>query len=338
MSLRVGILSAAHLHVWSYAHAFSKNPRSTLAGVWDDDEERAKSFSEHVGCKSFASLQELLDECDAVVITSENSKHAELTEAAAKHGKHVLCEKPLVISEDEGARMLGAAERAGVKLMTAFPCRFSPAYTRLRDRVRNGEIGKIKGVCATNQGRCPFGWFVEKDKSGGGAMIDHVVHVTDLLRDLLGEDPASVYAQTGNNMYGKDWEDTAMLTLEFPSGVFATIDSSWSRPSSYKTWGNVNMNIVGEAGVIEMAMFNQNVDVYSNEEHFHSQAGFGTDADAAMIEEFLNAILENRSPTVTGWDGLQAARVALSGYESARLGQPVAVNSQPLLLPAGSSG
>lgn len=169
-------------------------------------------------------------------------------------------------------------------------------------------------------------------------MIDHVVHVTDLLRDLLGEDPASVYAQIGNNMYGKHWEDTAMLSLDFPSGVFATIDSSWSRPSSFKTWGNVNMNIVGESGVIEMAMFNQNLDVYSNAENFHSQAGFGTDADAAMIEEFLNAIIEDRSPTVTGWDGLQAARVALAGYESVMQGQPVPVNSQPpLLLPAGSN-
>jgi predicted dehydrogenase len=328
MPLRIGILSGAHMHAWSYLHSFSSNPRSSLAGIWDADSERSKSIHSQFGCATFDKPEALISECDAVVITSENSHHAELAMLAASAGKHILCEKPLVISEAQASQMLGAVERAGVKLMTAFPCRFAPSYLRLRERVQKGETGKIKAICGTNQGRCPFGWFVEKDKAGGGAMIDHVVHVADLMRDLIGEDPISVYAQTGNNMYGKDWEDTAMLSLDFPDNVFATIDSSWSRPASYKTWGGVTMNVVGESGVIELNIFNQNLDLFSNSSGAHSQANYGSNADAAMIEEFLDAIEEDRAPKVTGWDGLMAARVALAGYESAKTGQPAPVSSQ----------
>lgn len=156
-------------------------------------------------------------------------------------------------------------------------------------------------------------------------MIDHVVHVADLLRDLLGEEPSRVQAQIGNNVYGKEWEDTAMLTLEFPSGVFATLDSSWSRPKSYRTWGDVTMNVVGDQGVIELDMFGQEVQKFSAAAVTHQSLGFGTNLDALMVAEFFNAVREGRTPLVTGWDGLQAAKCALAGYESVKRGQPVAV-------------
>src|SRR5207237_7741980 len=162
-----------------------------------------------------------------------------------------------------------------------------------------GEIEKIEGICATNRGKCPFGWFVEKEKSGGGSMIDHVVHVADLLRVLLGEEVATVQAQTGNNMYGKEWEDTAMLTLEFPSGIFATIDSSWSRPQSFKTWGDVTMNVVGEQGVIELNMFGQEIDRYVDGQVTHTVAGYGSNLDAALIGDFVKCCLEGSEPPIT---------------------------------------
>jgi predicted dehydrogenase len=328
MPVKVGILSAAHMHVWSYLFALRDNPQSELVGLWDDDSDRRTSICKDTDAVAFDSLREILDQSDAVVITSENSRHAELALAAANAGKHILCEKPLVISEDQARQMMGAVKTNGVKLMTAFPCRFSPAFQRMKERIADGQIGAIKAICATNHGSCPFDWFVEKDKSGGGAMIDHVVHVTDLLRNLLGEDVARVQAQTGNNMYSQSWEDTAMLTLEFPSGIFATLDSSWSRPQKYKTWGDVTMKVVGEAGVIEMDMFGQAFDLYTPEGH--SLAGFGSDMDASMVGAFLRAIQDDTEPPVTGWDGLQAARVALAGYESVKAGTPVHPCSDPL--------
>jgi len=315
------------MHSWGYASGLARNPDAELIGVWDENDIRAGDFAKLQKIKAFTSAEELLYTVDAVVITSENKKHAELVELAAASGKHILCEKPLATSEEEGARILGAAKTAGVKLMTAFPCRFSPSFISLINHVKAGKVGEIKAICATNRGSCPFDWFVDSKLSGGGSMIDHTVHVADLLRVLLRCEVKTVNAQTGNNMYGQDWEDTAMLTLTFANGVVATLDSSWSRPKSYKTWGDVTMNVVGDKGTIELDMFNQQFDVYGEGAKSHTIASFGSDLDYALVSAFVDSIVRGTEPPVTGYDGLQAARVALAGYESAKKGQPVHLNA-----------
>lgn len=311
------------MHSWGYASGLARNPDAQLAGVWDENDIRGGDFAKLHKIPFFSSASELLEEVDAVVITSENKKHAELVDLAAAAGKHILCEKPLATTDEEGRRILDAADKAGIKLMTAFPCRFSPAFQSLVNHVRSGRIGEIRAVCATNRGTCPFDWFVDTSLSGGGAMIDHTVHVADLLRVLLGCEVKSVCAQIGNNMYGQAWEDTAMLTLTFENGVVATLDSSWSRPKSYKTWGDVTMNVVGDKGTIELDMFNQQFDVYGEGAKSHTVASFGSDLDHALVSAFVNSILKDEKPPVSGFDGLQAARVAFAGYESVKKGQPV---------------
>ncbi|RYG35283.1 Gfo/Idh/MocA family oxidoreductase, partial [bacterium] len=299
MPLRVGILSIAHLHVWSYVSALRSNPKSQLIGFWDSEEERAGLFAQQTGVPYIGFRDDLIDAVDAVVICSENPGHAELIEAAARAGKAVLCEKPIGVSEADFATITEAAEQ--VPVMTAFPCRFSPAYAELKARVESGAIGKIQAISATNRGRCPFGWFVEKEKSGGAAMIDHTVHVADLLLDLLGEEPSDVQAFVGNNMYSQDWEDTAIVSMRYPSGIAVTLDSSWSRPANYKTWGDVTMRVVGESGVLELDMFGQGIQHYGPKGH--QELGIVPDLDAAMVDEFLSAVIEERTPLVTAAHG-----------------------------------
>jgi predicted dehydrogenase len=301
------------MHAFGYAAAIKRHPNAELAGVWDCDSARLSKFSLQAGVKPAGSAEELFAVCDAVIVCSANKSHVEDVTLAAKAGKAVLCEKPLVTTEQEASEMRRVVSENGILVMTAFPCRYAPAYTRARERVRNGDIGAIKAICATNRGRCPFDWFVDTAQSGGGAMIDHTVHVADLFRDLLGEEPSSVVAQIGSNMHGQDWEDTAMLTLEFPSGVFASLDSSWSRPQSYKTWGDVTMNIVGEKGVIELDLFNQEVQVYTDR---HSVAGYGSDLDDMLVSEFLDCVKTGRQPQTDLEAGLAASAVAIAGYES----------------------
>ena len=223
--------------------------------------------------------------------------------------------------------MIEAAREADVRLMTAFPCRFSPAWVALKEKVAVGEIGRLRAVTATNRGTCPFGWFVNPALSGGGAMIDHVVHVADLLHDLLAEEPLRVQAQTGANMYGEDWEDTAMLTLEYRDGVFATLDSSWSRPTQFRTWGDVTMHVVGDEGVIELDMFGQEIQHFHPGERTHTVGGYGSDLDSLMVAEFIGACLEHREPSVTGEHGLAAVKVALAGYKSLGEPEPVGVGA-----------
>lgn len=314
------------MHAWGYANGIRREPDADLVGIWDRDTERAAQFARHFETKKYESPSALFEACDAVVVCSENTRHAEDVEAAANAGQHILCEKPLVTSEAEKNRMFAAIEANGVKLMTAFPCRYSPAFKRLRERYQAGEIGEVVGICATNRGRCPGGWFVEKELSGGGAMIDHTVHVADLLWVLLGKDPDSVHAYHGNRMYEKGWEDTAMLTLQYPGGVFATLDSSWSRPKSYKTWGDVTMNVVGQKGVLELNMFSQAFEMYSESTPNHQISSYGSDLDSALIADWVGCIRDDRPVPITKEDGWRAVRVALAGFESASKGAKISMS------------
>jgi predicted dehydrogenase len=304
--LRVGVLGVAHVHTGSYLANF--RAQADLVGYWDAEIELE-------GLKRFPTPEALLEVVDAVAISGMNVEHEALALKAAQAKKPILCEKPLATTRRAAQNIVRAVRENNVQLMTAFPCRFSPAYRKLKAHVQGGAIGEIVGICATNRGTCPGGWFTDRTKSGGGAMIDHVVHVADLLKDLLQQEPNHVQAHLGNGVYGQSWEDTAMVELAYPNGVFATLDSSWSRPKTFKTWGDVTMTVVGTAGTMDMDMFGQEALAYSLDKPLRTLA-YGSDLDARMIAEFLAAVKENREPLVTGEDGLAALEVALKAYDS----------------------
>lgn len=327
--LRVGILSTAHLHAGSYAAQLKTIPDAELTGVWDEDGERRARSAAAYGAPAFDDPDALLDACDAVVICSENVGHRALVERAAAAGRHVLCEKPLATTPEDARAMVAVCARAGVQLMTAFPCRFSPAFESLRAGVQNGELGEVLAVRATNRGRCPGGWFVDKARSGGGAVMDHTVHVADLLRALLGAEAATVHCEASNGIGHGDFEDIGFLTLTFENGVFATLDASWSRPKTFPTWGDVTMGVTGTKGVIEMDMFGQEMTLYDDKNGRVAYQGWGSSIDRGMVAAFVHAVTSGEPVPVTGVDGLRAVEIVDAAYRSVETGQPAAVERQP---------
>ena len=326
--MRVGILSMAHMHSHSYASALQSMPDVEFIGIADEDSERAKVSAKQYSTEAFLSYQDLLHQKpDAVIICSENIKHRDLTILAANSGCHVMCEKPLATTITDGQAMIDACKSANVQLMTAFPCRFSPAIVRLRQGIQDGRLGKILAIRATNRGKCPYGWFVQKELSGGGAVMDHTVHATDLMRWLLGEEVKEVYAEIDNRLLHEDFDDTGFLTMEFESGVFATLVTSWSRPKSFPTWGDVTLSVVGEKGVVNLDMFSQNLVHYSNKTGGVSWEPWGSNVDELMVAAFVDAIRENKPVPISGEDGLRAATVAFAAYQSAKLGEVVKLAS-----------
>lgn len=324
MSVRVGLVSGAHVHAPSFIACLQANPKAEFVGLWDDRTERGEALARQYETHFTPDLGTLLGQVDAVCIASENMRHLEHIQAAVKARKHILCEKPIAPNADHARQIAALAETEGLVMATAFPCPFSPNFALAQTRVANGDIGTLLAACCTNQGRCPFGWFTEPELSGGGAMIDHVVHVADLLRRLFGPNATHVQAQTGNGHYGKTWDDTALVTLGFEGGSFASIDSSWNRPSNYHTWGNVKLNLVGEKGVIELDLFSQGA-ILTDPTGVKS-VGTGSNLDALMVGDFLDAILEGRAPMSTLNDGLWASQIAIKAYESvAQAGQPAMV-------------
>lgn len=326
MSVRIGIMSVAHMHAFSYASAIQQIPSAHLVGIADHDRERARSAAARFNVKAFDTYDDLLaQELDAVVIGSENARHRDLVEMAAAAGRHVLCEKPLATTLADGEAMLAACKAAGVQLMTAFPCRFSPAMERMKHALDAGAVGAILAMRGTNRGRCPFGWFTDLALSGGGAVIDHTVHVTDLMRWILKREVTRVYAEISNAMFHKEFDDCGFLTLEFEGGVFATLDSSWSRPKSFPIWGDVTLCVTGEQGVASADLFSQNLVLYSDRTGGVTWEGWGSNVDLLMLQDFVKAIEADEPVPVTGEDGLAAAKVALAAYASAREGEPVSI-------------
>ncbi|MEZ5164094.1 MAG: Gfo/Idh/MocA family oxidoreductase [Fimbriimonadaceae bacterium] len=194
------------MHAHGFTAALKADDRAHIVGIWDDDAERGRAFAEKHGILFFDEADALFCKIGAAVICSENMKHADHIEWAAKHNLHILCEKPIAPNREHWDRISAATEDLDRVKMTAFPCPFSPTFQSLNQKVRNEDLGRILAINGTNQGKCPFGWFVDPAQSGGGAMIDHTVHVVDLMRRLLCCEPEQVQAQVGNKMYGESWE------------------------------------------------------------------------------------------------------------------------------------
>ena len=213
--------------------------------------------------------------------------------------------------------------------MTAFPMRFSAPAREVKQIVDGGTLGTIYGISSTNNGQCPYSeraWFVDKALSGGGAMSDHIVHLADLLRWYLDSEVVEVYAQSNHILYSvaaPDIETGGLVSLLFDNGTFATIDCSWSKPLYYPTWGGLAMELVGEGGFTVMDAFKQNVTIYSAARGRAAYGYWGSDANQAMVNEFVAALRERRAPLVTGYDGLKASEIMAAAYRSAERGEPV---------------
>jgi predicted dehydrogenase len=325
--LKVGMISFAHGHAFSYLNALRAIPEVEIVGIADEVKERVEATVQRTGIPYFADYHDLLaQDCDAVIICSENAHHARMTIDAANAKKHVMCEKPLGITVEEMERMIAACKENGVQLMTAFPCRYLAAVAEAKKAVDRGEIGEIVAIKGYNRGTMPRRWFIEKELSGGGALLDHTVHIMDLMNWFVGKKVKEVYAYAAQLFYDDiNIDDTGMIHVKFENGVFGVIDTSWSRTKSFAAGGDVAMEIVGTKGVLSVDGFGQTNEVYSDATGKGTWMNWGESMDFYMVKAFVEALLEGKPVPISGEDGLLSTEVALAGYASVEKGQPVAL-------------
>lgn len=332
--VRFGILSFEHQHGWSYAATLSGGalPGVELTAVFDADRERleraARDYPAVPGFHRTAAELLRRGDIDAVVICSANSDHEALALAAIAAGKHVLCEKPLALTVEGCDRMIDAARAAGVRMMTAFPVRFSPAIREAKRLIASGALGRVLAADTTNHGTMPGRWFVDAALSGGGAVIDHTVHVVDLLRWLLDDEIADIRCEHATRLHPElEVEDVGLLLMRWRKGTVATLDTSWSRPKSFPIWGNVHLRLKGESANLDVDCFPRQTE-HSDIATMRNTGGSpGENLDEAMLAEFVASIREGRDPLVTGEDGKHAVEAAVAAYRSAAASSA----SQPML-------
>lgn len=330
--LNVGMISFAHSHAFSYLTNLLSIPEVKVGGIADEVPERTQALAESHSIPYYTDYKELLADTniDAVIICSENVYHAELTIAAARAGKHVLCEKPLGLSKEEMKQMIAVCAEEGVQLMTAFPCRFLTPVVRAKEALDRGDIGDIIAFKGTNRGSFPGPeWFSNEDLSGGGAVLDHTVHVMDLMNWFTGSSVAEVYAYA-DTLFDPERkrtiDDAGMVHVTFENGVFGVLDPSWSRNAAFPTWGDVTLEIIGTKGVISIDAFDQKNNIYDRASGKGNWSFWGDDMDELMIKAFVQAILNGTEVPITGTDGLRSTQVALTAYQSVRAGHPVQLN------------
>jgi len=320
---RIGFASFAHMHSYSYLAALQDFKDVEIAGVAEENED-AKSAVKQLPFSQFSSYHALCTspDIDCILITTENVHHAQVAIDALEHGKHVIVEKPMATTLQDAEAMLSAAKKSSGKLVQCYPCRYHPTSQIIKQEFQKGTLGQILAISATNHGQMPAHegvnkWFTTKALSGGGALMDHITHVADLIFWYSGAKLKSIYAINGNLFHPNvPIDDAGMVLIEYENQMKASIDPSWSRPVNFATWGDVTMTIMGTKKTVTWDMFAQSLDIHQNHATHPIWHNYGSNMDAIMLRDFVNHLKENQQPMLSGQDGKNALQVALAAYES----------------------
>jgi xylose dehydrogenase (NAD/NADP) len=255
--LRIGILGTAKI-ARSFVNGVQPSKRVAVSAVASRNADKAANFAAELKiARHFGSYQALLadPDIDAVYNPLPNSLHAEWSIAAARAGKHVLCEKPLAATAAEARGMFEAASRHGVHVVEGYPYLAQPQTRKMRELIGDGAIGQVKLIQAS------FGFTLTDTDNirfdaalAGGALMDVGVYPVSLSRIVAGQRPVRVQATAhwtqgeGSHIAGVD--STMAATLEFASGLFAQITCSFGTALHRQAL------IVGSEGLIETTYSN----------------------------------------------------------------------------------
>lgn len=325
-----------------HAQAIQAMNDGQLGAAYIRNPEQAKAFAERFGCKVYPTLEGLLadESIDIVTVTTPSGAHLEPTLAAARAGKHVICEKPLEVTPARVEEMIRVCKEAGVVLAGIFNRRFNPAVTALRDAVQAGRFGTLT-LCDAyvkwyrtqayyDSGAWRGTWALD----GGGALMNQGIHTIDLLLYVAGN-VKRLSASTACLIHeGIEVEDTAVVILEFESGARGVIQGSTACWSS--TGHPAEVHICGSKGSVFLS--DEAFRVWDFQEPAPEDAtiratlmqgaaaGQGANDPTAInflghqrnFEDVVAAIEQGRAPLVTGEEALRPVQLIDAIYRSAR--------------------
>src|SRR5450432_1695498 len=307
-TLRVGVIGAGVMGS-NHARVLTGLPDTTLVGVVDPLPAHRTRATELTGCRTFATLDELVAEgIDAATIAAPTHLHHELTLACIAREIHVLVEKPIASSVEEGREIINAARRAGVTLMVGHVERFNPAVEAIKAALRNEDI---LSIAITRVGPFP------PRMSNVGVVIDLAVHDIDLIRWFTDSDIIEVQPQLSSAVAER--EDIALLQFRTASGVLAHINTNWLTPFKARsvTVATRKKYIMGDLltrQVTECFGF-QPDGSYSMR---HLSVGHAEPL-RAELQAFVSAIRLGERPAVTGEEGVEALEIAIRCLEGSAM-------------------
>ncbi|TWI55900.1 Gfo/Idh/MocA family protein [Halalkalibacter nanhaiisediminis] len=338
--LKVAVIGCGSIAKNRHLPEYVNNKDVEIVAVCDIVAERAKEFADLYKATAYTRYEELLanPSIDAVSVCTPNYLHAPISIAAFQAGKHVLCEKPMATSRSDAENMIKAAQENDKKLMIAHNQRFVPSHQKARQLIENGEVGKIYSFRTTFGHGGPEGWsadgaeswFFKKEQAFIGAMGDLGVHKTDLLRFILDEEFVEVGAFIETSAKSNaDVDDTAVCVLKTESGIIGTLAASWS----YVSKEDNSTIIYGENAILRLEddPVNSLVVQYKSGEVVKYELGgiqtndSGGQTNTQVIDQFVNAIIQDVEPAVLGEEGMKSLQIVLSALESSETKQIVSL-------------
>jgi glucose-fructose oxidoreductase len=309
----------------AFAHA-RKN--SELSALVSDDPLKLKKLGKKYGVRHLYSYDEYDDcltsnEIDAVYIALPNSMHREYAERAASAGVHILCEKPMAVTEEDCEAMIRAAGESGVKLMIAYRLHFEAANLKAAQMARSGRLGNLRIFNSVFTMQVETGNIRLQKDLGGGPLYDIGIYCINAARYLFEDEPIEVCAFSANNGEERFQEVDEMTTaiLRFPSERLATFTCSFGAAdvSAYEivgTKGRLRVDPAYEfAGELKHELTR---DGKSRRQTFPQRDQF-----APELLYFSECIIEDKDPEPSGLEGLADVRIIRALYRSARIGEPV---------------
>ncbi|TAJ10821.1 MAG: Gfo/Idh/MocA family oxidoreductase [Nitrospirae bacterium] len=320
MSIGMGLIGLGR-HGARYAkHLLAGVPGCRLVAVSRQDIRAGAQFAEEHGIPFYADWRDLLRRSDvqAVLVVTPPSLNREICLAAAQAGKALLIEKPLACSTAEATAMVEAAQAAGVPLMTAQTLRFTPVLRRLREQL--ATIGPVEffSLCMRAE-RPPHAWLDQKDKAGGGVVLEIGIHHFDLLRYLTGQDVIEVRAETARR-HTKQVEDLAQVRFTLASGAACFVELS--RVSGGRL---CRAEAIGQKGQLTADVGTSTLTRIEGWKVVEVESVPDRPTIEIVLEAFARCLKDKAPMPVSGEDGLRAVAMAEAAYRSAALGKPVDV-------------
>ena len=294
-----------------------------IANIFSTDSRRGATYANEFGIsKSTTDLGHFLNSpIDAVYIATTNDLHHGQCIAAAKAGKHILCEKPLATNVADAVNMVKACKAANVVLATNHHLRGAATHRAMRDAIKAGKIGRPLAIKVVHAGYLPVhlqGWRLTNPAAGAGAILDLTVHDADLMRFIIDDDAVSVSATVQNSgMAIAGVEDAAMGVITFRSGILGQFHDGFTTKyvqTSVEVHGDsgslVATNCMTQSPVGEVLL--RTAEGETNLLLQHENLYVRT------INAFKSAIAGDGEPLSTGEDGVASLAIALAALESSR--------------------
>ena len=323
---RAGLIHAGHIH--------ERVKDAQMVALCDTSEKALSEHGQELGVDLlFTDYKQACacPEVDAVIIVTPTFLHCQIATEAARRGKHIFLEKPMAITTDECHQINAEVEKAGVKLQIGFMRRFDEGFMQAKQLLDTGELGRVKLIKSTGRGPGgPGPWMYDLTQSNG-ILAEVNSHDFDSVRWLADSDIKRVYAEGENFDCDEarrdypDFYDNAVVSLRFETGALGCIDGACPAHYGY----DARVEILCEKGMISIGYTSeQNMTVVNlNEQSIRKPVKtwrkLFKPAYLAEIEHFIECVRENRTPRVSGEDGLKAVEAVIAANRSMKEGRPV---------------